>query len=98
MSCQSLDLLHARVFPEDDLIERVAMRADNLMSRLGKHQVAHLRASVNGMQRLQRMGVPETDVSVSSASTCRKKPVLVGRPADCLYSGCMLMEFHDRLV
>lgn len=42
MTSQSLNLLHARVAPEDDLVERVAVGANDLMSRLGEHQVAYL--------------------------------------------------------
>ena len=47
MTCQRLNLLHARVLPEDNLVQGVAMRADNLMGRLREHQVADLGARVH---------------------------------------------------
>ena len=34
MTCQGLNLLHTGVLPQDDLIERVAMGAYDLMRRL----------------------------------------------------------------
>ena len=42
MPRQRLDFLHARVLPEDDLVERVAVSADNFVRRLREHEVAHL--------------------------------------------------------
>lgn len=36
------DLRHARVPPHDDLVQRVAVRADDLVDVLRPHEVAHL--------------------------------------------------------
>lgn len=98
MSGKSLDLLHAGVLPEDYLVERVAMRAHDLVGRLREHQVAHLRACVYGVKRLQCVGVPESDVSVGCATTCCQEPVLVRGPTDCFDSGGVFVELDDRLV
>ena len=78
MTCQSLNLLHAWVLPKNDLVERVAVSAHYLVRRLREHEVTDLGACVNGMKRLERMCVPETNVTVRSASTSRQKTVLVG--------------------
>ena len=75
---KSLNLLHAWVLPENYLVERVAVSADNLMRRLREHEVANLRARIDGMQRLESMSVPESYMTVSCASTSREKTVLVG--------------------
>ena len=52
MACQSRHSLHARVFPDIDLILTVAMRGHELVDVLGEHQVANLTASLNGLKRL----------------------------------------------
>lgn len=50
------------------------------------------------MQRLQGVRVPESDVSVSCASSCRQEAVLVGGPADSFHSCCVLVELHKWFV
>ena len=77
MSRQSLNLLHAGVLPQNDLVQTIAVRAHNLMSCLGEHQIANLRASVDCVKRLQSVCVPEADVTVSSSSSCGKKTILM---------------------
>ena len=78
MSRQSLNLLHAGVLPQNDLIKTIAVRANNLVSCLGEHQIANLRASVDSVKRLQGMCVPEADMTVCSSSSCGKKTILMG--------------------
>lgn len=71
------------------------MGAHNLMCCLGKHQVAYLRACIDGIQRRASVRVPEADVTVSCATTSGKKAVLVGGPSDGFHGSSMLMEFYD---
>jgi len=44
---QSCNFFHCRILPHDDLIERIAMSADDLVHVFRKHQVAYLGASVD---------------------------------------------------
>lgn len=71
MAGQRLDLLHSRVLPHADLVEREPVRAHDLVRGLREHQVAHLRSRVDRVQRLQRVRVPEANVSVRSATAGR---------------------------
>ena len=52
MTSQGLNFLHAWVLPEDDLVQRVAVGANDFMSSLREHQVTDLGASVDGVKRL----------------------------------------------
>lgn len=45
------------------------MSAHNLINVLTEHQIAHLRTGINIVNRLQSVGVPEPNTSVSSPST-----------------------------
>ena len=50
------------------------------------------------MEWLQRVRIPETNVSIGSATTCRQEAILMRRPANGLDSGCVLVEFGLRLI
>lgn len=52
-----------------------------LISRLGEHQIAHLGASVNVVDRLQTMRVPEPDASVGGATSSREQTILIWVPS-----------------
>ena len=98
VACQGLHFLHGGIFPQDNLVEGVSMRAYDLVSCLREHQVAYLRSCINGMQRLEGVSVPESNVTISCSSTSGQKTVLMGWPADGLDSCCVLMELNNGLV
>jgi hypothetical protein len=91
------NLLHSRVLPHVNLILGVAMRTDEFIGVLGKHQVAHLAASLDCLQRLQLQCIPESDRSVLCAATCSEQAVLVRRPRDGFNGGLVLAEASQRL-
>ena len=47
MACQRRNLLHGRVGPDVDLILAVAVRGDQFVDILGKHQIADLASSLD---------------------------------------------------
>lgn len=66
---QRADLLHLGVFPNVDLVKRVAVRTDNFVYRLRKGQIADLGSSIDGFDRLARQGVSETNMPVCCAAS-----------------------------
>ena len=52
MACKCGNLLHCGVLPDYDLVERVAMSADDLIHIFGEHKVADLRPGVDAVHRL----------------------------------------------
>lgn len=93
MSCECCDLLEARVFPHYDLIEGVPVGRHDLVGVLGEHQVTHLTACIDRVDRLESEGIPEFDASVSSASSCCEESMLVGAPPYSLDCCRVLREF-----
>lgn len=77
-------LLHRRILPHDQLVERVAVRAYQLVIRFGKDQVADLTARVDCAERLQRKRVPKANVLVRSAAPRSQKTPLQRTPIDGL--------------
>ena len=98
MACQGLHFLHGGILPQDNLVEGVSMRAYDLMSCLREHQVADLGPCVNGVQWLQRVSVPEPNVTIGCSTASGQETILMGRPADSLDCRRVLMELHNGLV
>lgn len=98
MTCQGSQLFHSWVLPYDHLVQTVAVGTDKLIVSLGEHKVANLRASVDRLKRLESQSVPEPDVLVSSASTCREQTSVQRGPIDSFDSGLMLVESCQRLL
>lgn len=94
MPCQSCQLLHGRVLPNDDLVLRIAVGTYQLIEVLGEEEIAHLTAGLERTERSEGEGVPEANASVSCASTTREETVLVGRPCDCFHCCNVISEFH----
>ena len=69
MACQGLNLLHAWILPKDDLVQRVAVSAYDLVGCLREHKVAHLRTGVYSVKWLESVCIPESDVTVCSATS-----------------------------
>jgi len=69
MTCQQSQLLHLRKFPDNDLIQRVAVSADQLVYVFTEHQVTHLRPRVNALRLRACERVPESNGSVGSATS-----------------------------
>lgn len=69
MACQGRNLLHFRVFPDIYFIVRVAVGTHYFVQGLTEHQIADLRADINGVEGGSSEGVSESDSSVGSAST-----------------------------
>lgn len=74
------------------------MSTDNLLRRLREHQVAHLRAGVDSVQRLKRVCIPKANVSVGSTAAGRKQAVLMWGPADGFHCGSVFSELYQRFV
>mmetsp|Transcript_21047 Transcript_21047/g.33768 ORF Transcript_21047/g.33768 Transcript_21047/m.33768 type:complete len:250 (+) Transcript_21047:289-1038(+) len=53
VSRQRHNLLHGRILPHHNLIQRVAVRGHNLVAVLAPQQIAHLRASINHFHRFE---------------------------------------------
>jgi hypothetical protein len=74
------------------------MSGYNFLGVFTKHQVANLTPCVDRVQGLQQVSVPESDVTICSASTCREEPALVRTPANSLDSCCVVMELNKGLL
>jgi len=71
VTSKSSHFLHRRVFPNNDLVKRVAMCADDFVCVFGEHEIANLRTSINIVDWLESVGVPETNASICSSTTTR---------------------------
>ncbi|RNA28621.1 hypothetical protein BpHYR1_008630 [Brachionus plicatilis] len=78
-------LTHARILPDQYLILRVAMSADQLVGVFRPGQIAHLGARVHRLQILTGQRVPEPDTAVGSAAARGQQAVLMGRPGNGLH-------------
>lgn len=92
MASQSGHFLHWGIFPGDYLVQRIAVGRDYLIDSLWEHKVADLWASVNVVDGLQGVSVPEPNASVGSSSSWSKKTVLMGRPTDGFDSSSVVRE------
>lgn len=98
MSCEGGDFLHCGVFPYNNLVERVAMRRNNLVCGFREHEITDLRTCVNVVDWLQAVSVPEANASIGCAASCCQETSLIGVPSDCLDSSLMLTEFSLSLL
>ena len=78
MASQGCKFAHGWELPDNDSIFRVAMGADKLVYVFAKHKVTYLRVSLNALRLMTVNCVPESDASVSRATTTGKKSLLVG--------------------
>lgn len=86
MARQRSDLGHGWVLPHHNLIKRIAVRTDNLVTRTRESQVANLTSGVNAVETGAAKGIPESDASICRAATAGEETVLVRTPSDGLYS------------
>lgn len=77
---QCCHFLHRWVLPHNDSIIWVTVRAYNFVHILAEMQIADLRPSFNCIDLLHLSGVPESNASVSSATSTSQKSMLVRRP------------------
>jgi hypothetical protein len=91
-------LLHGGVLPDVDLVEGVAVRADQLVHVFGEEEVADLRAGVDRVDLRRVAGVPEADHPVRGATAGGEQPVLVRRPRDRLDRGLVLLELDEGVL
>ena len=89
MTCQCSNFLHCWVFPNNNLVKRVTMSANNFVYILREHQIAYLRTSVNAVHRLQSVSVPKSYTSISSTSSRGQKTILMRTPSNRFYCSCM---------
>ena len=68
------------------------MRADQLIVSLRKDQIADLRSRVNCSDWLEIKCVPESNMLISSASSCCKQASVKWTPVYGLDSSCMLTK------
>eukprot|EP00617_Octactis_speculum_P005860 CAMPEP_0185790012 /NCGR_PEP_ID=MMETSP1174-20130828/154096_1 /TAXON_ID=35687 /ORGANISM="Dictyocha speculum, Strain CCMP1381" /LENGTH=111 /DNA_ID=CAMNT_0028484463 /DNA_START=335 /DNA_END=670 /DNA_ORIENTATION=+ len=61
------------------------------------HEVAHLGAGVNAVQRHGRESVPKTDAAICCPATRSKKAMLVWRPCDGFHCGGVLVKAAERI-
>ena len=97
MTCQSRDFLHRWILPNVNLVERVSMSGDDFICGLGEHQIANLRSSINVVDWLKSMSVPESNATISSTSTCCEKSSLVWIPGNGFDGGIMFAELSSSL-
>lgn len=89
---------HGGVRPDDDLVQGVPVRADDLVHVLGPQEVADLRARVDGADGGARLRVPEADAAVRRAAARGQEPALVRRPGDGLDGRRVVREALDGAV
>ena len=87
VASESRHLGHTWITPHHNLVERIPVRADNLVAVLRPRQIANLTARVNFVETGPRQGVPETNAAVRCAATTCQETVLVGRPGNGLDGG-----------
>lgn len=92
VSGQGCHSLHARVLPNVDLVLTIAVGGNELVHILGEHQVAHLTAGLNGLERFKLQGVPELDGPVLGATTGSEQALFVRGPCDRLDCGLVLVK------
>ena len=90
--------LHCGVLPDYDLVETVAVSADQLVIGLREDKIADLAASVYCTYGLQSERVPETNVLVSRATSGCQKTSVQRTPVDRFYSGLVLRKLAQRLL
>jgi hypothetical protein len=73
------------------------MGGNDFVGGFGEHQIADLRASIDVVDWLKSVCVPETNATIGSTSTSGKKTSLVGVPCDCFDSSLMLAELGGSL-
>ncbi len=75
MRLELLNLCHARVLPQDELVFAKAMGRTYLLLMFRPDQGAHLTSGIDGLRESTRRGVPEFDSPVGRAtSTCKETP------------------------
>lgn len=98
MACKGGNLLHGWVLPHIYLVKRVTMSWNDFVCCFGEHQVAHLRASVDMIDWLKSMSVPESNTSVGGTSTSGKKTCLIWIPCNGFDRSIMLTKFSLSLL
>lgn len=71
------------------------MSGNDFICCFGEHQVADLTSSIDVVDLLQGMSVPETDALVCSATACCKNASLVGVPSNSLDCSCVFAELGN---
>ena len=98
MPNEGSDFLHGGIFPYYYLIQRVSVRAHDFVDSLREHHITYLTASVDKVNRLERVGVPKSNAPVGSAAASGQKAMLMGTPSDGLDCGRVLGELGHRLL
>ena len=88
------DLRHAGVLPHDNLVLRVAVRADDLVGVLGPGQVADLRAGVDLVDDCSAHGIMEDYSSIGGSAAGCQEAFLVRRPGDGFHCRRVVAEFE----
>ena len=92
MTRQCYNLAHAGISPNHNLVQRISMRADNLVAILGPSQIANLTSSIDATQAGSTQSVPESNASIRCSSSTGQEPVLVWRPGNGLDGGRVIRE------
>lgn len=98
MTSESGKFLHRWVFPNDHLVQRIAVSADELIVCFREDQVAHLRAGVDAVELLEADGVPEPDALVSSATSGCQEASVQWAPVDSLDGRLVIRELLEWFV
>lgn len=88
-------LLKRRIFPNYDLVVRIAVGAHQLFGVFGKHQIADLRACVYAVHQSVIKGVPKLDGFVGRSSSAGQYSVVMGTPSDSFDCSCVLTELAN---
>lgn len=92
VSSECCDFLHIRLIPNDDLIERVSVRRDDLLAVLREDEIADLRAGVDAIDLFELLRVVDSNAAISSATSECENVVLVRRESDCFDSSTTLRD------
>lgn len=85
---------HFRIFPDDKLIIRVPMRANEFFIKLAPNNLANLAFDACRTDQIAAVCVPKLDASIVTASTWPQKVFLQGTPSQCF--DCCLMFCHSK--
>lgn len=88
-------LLKRRIFPNYDLVIRIAVSAHQFFGVFRKHQITDLRTCVYTVQQGVIKGVPKLDSFVGRSSSAGQYAVVVGAPSDAFDCSCVLTEFAN---
>lgn len=97
MPSKRSDFAHLRQFPQINLIKRITMRANQLITVLRKNQIANLAASIQAKSILVAIHVPKPNAFIGGAAAGSKEIMVERRPGDGFDRSAVRCGFEERL-